>query len=102
MYQFQVPLRPWESKVKLPFNPLEHNTRGKSWVNVTGNLFDRDYHDAVSAEQAYDDVLSGIVPSLETLKFPNPKAFVSGQIHEHLEQWKVIMESSSCSDMILD
>ena len=56
----------------------------------------------MSAEQAYDDVLSGNVPSLETLRFPNPKAFVSGQIHEHLEEWKLLLAGSSNSDMILD
>ena len=67
---------------------------------MTGDI--SDFHESVSAETAYDDALSGIVPSLEMLSFPNPRAFVSGQIHENIEQWKILLEDSSNFDIIMD
>ncbi len=95
-------LRPWEMDVTIPFNTTSQDVRSNSWVNFHGAAFPfGEMIEMPSAEQAFQQAMAGQVPDIHSIPFSNPNGFVSGQIHEHLEQWAAVLQHSSESALVM-
>lgn len=88
-------IRKWEKDIHLDFDPTAQTFRLLSFVNYFGSSVENhssQHH--CSAESAIPNFMNQNVPELENLHFQNPEQFVSGQIHEQLDQWNSIMDDS--------
>ncbi len=85
-------MRKWETDVLLPADPTVQKSRPLCYVNHLGSTVDEKFPlRRCAAESAIYSYLNHQGPQLEDLRFTDPEKFVSGQIHEHLEQWNIIM-----------
>lgn len=76
-------------------------SREISWVNF---LREPMIHNAnlYNAESVYNKALEGKVPDINDLPLPNDKEFVAGQLHNHVADWKIILENSPIKSEIID
>lgn len=57
---------------------------------------------ATSAEEVFFNIKNGVCPDMKELKFLNPNAFVAGQVHTRINEWKKILLDSNLSDDVMD
>ena len=76
-------------------------SREISWVNFLREPRDYDLN-LYNAESDYNKALEGKVPDINALPLPNDKEFVAGQLHNHVADWKVILENSPVKSEITD
>jgi len=90
----RVPL--WE--MESGFNPVGVGVRQKpAWVTLGGEIPSPATH-GPSAE----DVLKNADFDINSLPLRDPNFFVSGQIHEHLSNWQVILRDTVQSENIMN
>lgn len=56
-------------------------------------------HQGISAEAAFSQARTRI-PSVGELKFPNPKQFLAGCLHDNIDEWEYILKNNSASEEI--
>ncbi|MES9880230.1 MAG: reverse transcriptase domain-containing protein [Sedimenticola sp.] len=88
-------MRGWETDIQLDYDPLRQDRRTVSFVDYLGDAVEsRPSIHHCAAESAIPSFLNLKTPQLGHLRFSNPDLFVSGQIHEHLDEWRSIMGDS--------
>ena len=83
------------------FDPLQQTKRKLSWVNVKGEYYNP-LQQGIPAEDVLYAVQNGKVPSVEHLKFQNPRQFVAGQLNENVRNWNFIFEQTSAPKEVRD
>ena len=85
----------------LQFDPLKETKRELSWVNVHGEDFNSLQH-GIPSEDIFNAIESGEFPSIEQLKFQNPKQFLAGRLNKNAQNWNFIFEQNSTCTEIRD
>lgn len=83
------------------FQPLEKPPRDISWVNCIREPIAGDSY-LNNAEDVFLKAKQGLFPDINTLPFRNDKIFIAGQLHDHISEWKMVLESSPMRSEILD
>ena len=98
-FQKTFAYKAWEKGITLDFDPTKQSVREQSWVDFKGGSVTckRTF---VSAETAFEEASAGEIHHVRELCFPNPQAFVAGQIHEGESEWDNIFDYNSTNDEI--
>ena len=85
----------------MPFDPLKQTKRKLFWVIVKGEYYNP-LQQGIPAKDVLSAVQNGNVPSVEHLKFQNPRQFVAGQLNENVRNWNFIFEQTSAPKEVRD
>ena len=100
LYHFQIQLKLWERKIT--FEPNIQYTKETSWVNYKRKSINYDKSNVKSAEKVFSRALHGFYPNIESLSFRNDQSFVSGQLHNNLDEWKLILSDSPDKEEVMN